>query len=148
MQHQWLARQPRHQAAGKADVAAQPDDDIGLDAPHHRARLPKRPRQPQRQAQQRHHAFAAHAREINRLQRKTVRGDDARLHAGRCAQPVDAPAARAQLLGHGQTRKDMPTGATGHDERGFADSCRHAEPPWVRTDAEVLSLVRISNLFS
>jgi hypothetical protein len=139
VQHQRLAEQHAHHAGRKADVAAQAHHHVGLDAAHHLDALPESLEQAQRQKRQRHHALAAHAGKINVLELKPARRHQLAFHAGTAcaaqpAQPVHAPAALAQGLGHGQAGEDVPAGPTGHHKS--AAFLAHARPP------------RISSLFS
>ncbi len=129
MQHQGLAREHAHHAAGEADVAPQAHQHIGLHATHHLQRLPERAQQAQRQQGQREHALAAHATEGDGLQREAARWHQPAFHAVGRAQPVHAPAALAQGFGHGQAGEDVAPGAAGHDEG--AGLFAHARPPFI-----------------
>ncbi|MCY1550929.1 hypothetical protein D9M68_872210 [compost metagenome] len=129
MQHQRLAEQRAHHAAGEGDVAAQANQHVGLDAANHLQRLPESAQQAQRQQEQRFQALTAHTPEIDQLQRKAARRHQAALHAAGCAQPVHAPAALAQGFGHGQTGENVAAGAAGHDQG--ARLVTHDRPPFM-----------------
>ena len=129
VQKQRFAQQHGHQAGRQRDVTTKTQHHVRLYAAHHLHTLPAGLGQPERQQRQRGQAFAAHTRKIDRLKRKTLRGHQLAFHAGRsqatATQPMHRPAPLPQRLRHGQTREDVATGATGHDECGLA----HTRPP-------------------
>jgi hypothetical protein len=129
VQHQRLAGEHAHHAAGETDVAAQAHHHVGLDATHHLQRLPEGAQQAQRQQGERDHALAAHAAKGDGFQREAARRHEPAFHAGRRAQPVHAPAQFAQGFGHGQAGEDVATGATGHHEG--AGLAFHERPPFI-----------------
>ena len=118
MQHHGHARQAGHQTAWNGQITAQTNDHIRLHTLHHGTRLRKSLEQLERQLQHGLGALATHTAKLDQLQCKALRRNDARLHGAWRTQPVHIPAARAQLLGHGQAGEDMAASAAGHDQCG------------------------------
>jgi hypothetical protein len=100
VQHQRLAQQHAHHAGRKADVAAQADHHVGLDAAHHLDALPEGLEQAQRQEHQRGRALAAHAGKIDVLEARSRAAAPAGFPCwggSRCpGRPASAHASRAR----------------------------------------------------
>ncbi len=123
-QHQRLAQQRGHHAAGEADVAAH--------AEHHGRAAPAQDRQavgeglhhPHAAGQRVQRALAAQAGEADGVERDAGRRHQAVFQARARAQPAHAPAALLHLLRDRQPGDDVPAGARGHDQQ-----MAHARPP-------------------
>ena len=125
VQHQRFTHQRTHQPARHGDVTTQTDQHVGFDAAHHAQALTQGAQQPHGQRQQRAQTLAPHARKIQGFEREAFGWYEAAFHAIGCAQPVHAPAAFTQRLGHGQAGENVATGTAGHDQ-GATAVCTHA----------------------
>lgn len=107
--------QARSQPARTGSKAAKTDHRTRLALAQHKACGAHCAHYPQRRAEQLHHAFAAQAGDGQRIDRNVVLRHQAGFHRAIGTQPGHRHAARAQHLGYGQSRENMPTGAAGQN---------------------------------
>ncbi len=108
---QWRTEQARSQAARAGRKAAKADHRTRTALAQHEAGSAHRAHHPHRRTEQLHHALAAQAADGQRIDRNIVLWHQAGFHGAIGAQPGHRHAARAQHLGHGQAREDVPAGA-------------------------------------
>ena len=114
-QHQRLAEQRGHQAAGKAHVAAHAEHCVRAAVAQDAQAAPESAEHAHAAGERMHDALAAQSGEPDRVELDAGRRNEAVFHALRGAEPAHAPAAVAHLVGDGEAGDDVSSGAGGHD---------------------------------
>ena len=118
-------------APGNDAKPPQPSTTSGRRRRMHRQRLDAGGDERERAEQQRLHALAAHAAEIERLELDAVLRHQRRLHAVARAEPEHARAARGELRRDREAGKHVSAGAAGGDHDGRRHSLVAAQQPAV-----------------
>ena len=125
-EHEGAVQQRGHQPAGETHVAAHAEHRVRAARADDALALPERDQHPQAAGQRVQQTLAAQAGEADRVDRDAARRHELVLHAGRRAEPADAPAARLHFTRDREPRDHVTPGAgRHHDEVPRA----HARPP-------------------